>query len=1155
MRKQQHNSGRAATRIKREFFRQRGMSESTLIEVLEKPFNFQKKLFSSLSYAMNSMIGTRFPKGWEDLRSPRANPYLTNPVAATRWAVVKLSLSSKVIARAIAAQKDIEQKVMIGHYDEAQILLDMYNCKFGVSLWSMDAYFVVREQIDGFSGNRWALSKFYHKVNSGWARVLAYNSSYRSLNSVSTRDYESNFRSIIDSCMESGSSSYAADYLLYRFLDVLPETDEAFCNVLHYEARHPLVDQYSTLLRLLASRARQKLQADDTQAAESLANEIEDPYNAVLSGLASRLACSGSMPENEALRHCTELYSLADYRGALQASLSLLKASATDFILYDIVASSSARLGVPCPNVFHDPSLAQMLVQYLYDWYAANRARRQSLEDLRRLARALHSMRLGPALHDFVNSIDEQLPPLGHECVGFLASPIPLPHSALTYADTRSGQEYIDNYRRRFGESASIRLIDEYLQLCWAPSHEAAFGHLAENFRLRYRSAALLRAGEFAPAVRMLSKLRNDDSSFVKLHPELYAGEASALLELGEIERAATLMADLYCDDHKSMPPALLRRFGGLLVEKSVVFDKSNVSWPILAAATLREEGRIIDTDRVHDFVGDYIESHGYIRPSELLSGLDEPPRSVLSFLMGCCTPEILESSIWYESQEEVLRERLSLCTTLHERYRIDDEDITLEIADLTRRLAIADITSRIERSRIYVDTQKIIDLVDEKTLDQIDRLLMLLTLKDKELRRGVKIVMLPSAEGGRVVVVDIDESLGVFESIFETIKKQFLYSPELGLDANLSQRIRHGTLAGEVRAIFDRLQLTTKKDSGEYLVNRYWLSQLELRESLTVEAVDEDFKSFSKKVDDLLQLAREKWVQIKTDANPNGLFDYTFSASELERILDTIYPHSDLIDVCEVVAESLSTRTEACLERVRGVISGELYTTLTSYLDELQAAVETRAILYQFMNSASLRGAITQCKTDLARELPKISNWFRMESHKEHKKFHLRDLVGSVEQVLNRVNSNCNVIFEPESVIVDALPGAYFRALWDLLVILFDNACKHSGLSRVEIRLRAYFTSEVSLLTCTNNMSDKFPITLKDKVDELNRLTLENENDLSKLRQEGGSGIAKLHKIVRHDMGRTDGYSITFDVTADGHFQVNIDFGGGVLHEGLARR
>ena len=54
---------------------------------------------------------------------------------------------------------------------------------------------------------------------------------------------------------------------------------------------------------------------------------------------------------------------------------------------------------------------------------------------------------------------------------------------------------------------------------------------------------------------------------------------------------------------------------------------------------------------------------------------------------------------------------------------------------------------------------------------------------------------------------------------------------------------------------------------------------------------------------------------------------------------------------------------------------------------------------------------------------------------------------------------------------------------------------------------------------------------------------------DLGKLRQEGGSGIAKLHKIIRHDMKRTS-HQITLEVTQDGEFQVFVDFGGSILHE-----
>jgi hypothetical protein len=1144
--------GNTVRSIRREFFQKRALGEQSLAEILSRRFSQQKRFFSELSYAARPLVGNRCPRTWEDLRAPKSNPYLRDANLALRWALVKLSLFAETIARAVLDQNTIERKLLLGQYEAARAGLEVHIQQFGVSIWSLDIHFVLREQVDGFSGNRYALAEFFRSVENNWARMFAYNCSYRSQNNVSTREYTSTFRSLIDGYRAIGISSYATTYLQYRYLDILPESDEAICDVLHFEARNPLLDQYATMLRLVASRASKTMENQEIEAVHSLADEVQDPYLSSLASITSRKIFSGLEDTFDQLRQCSDFYLQSDFRRAKQLALPLLAVSAIDFVHYDVVASASARLGENCPQVFREHSIAQTLLKTLFDWYSAGRPRRQSLESLQRLARALHSTRLGPALHAFVNTIDEYLPPLGHECIGFLASPCPLPHTALTYADTRLGQEYVDNFRASFGESPGTKLIAEYLRLCWEPGSEPAFHNLSENARLRYRGAALLSARQYAPAVQMFARLRCTDSDFVKLNPELYAGEAFALFELGEFERAASLMSDLYCRDPGSIPPALLRRFGGLLGMKSFVPDRGNVSWSILAAATLREEGRTINTDRVHDFVGDYIESNGATRPTELLSRLPELPKDVLVFLMDCCTPDVLESSIWYESQEAVLRERLALCAKLHEDHKLDKDELSSEIAELTRRLAIMDITNRIERSRIYVDTSKIIELVDEKTLDQTVRLLMLLALKDKDLRRGIKVVMLPSAEGGRMIILNVDESLSVFEDSFETLKKQFLYSPEFGLDANLSQRIRHGTLAGELRSMFDRFQLTTKKDStGSYQRNRHWIAQLEVWDAALAEAVDRGFRAFSKNLDDMIQLVRERWIQIRVEANPNGLFDYNFSTAELEKALETVSPLAEPEDVYEVIVQALWKRTEACLERVREAITGALYSKLTGYIDELQAAIEGLATQSHSANSASLRGAITQCKTDLARELPKIANWFRIESHEEHKNFQLRDLVQGVEQGLNKISTFSQVELDSESEIGNALPGSCFRSLWDVLLILLDNAAKHSGKPMAEVRLKAVFTPDVSRLTCTNSMAVTHRTDLlREKVADLNRLSLKNEKDLSKLRQEGGSGIAKLHKIVRHDMGRAEGYRIEFDVTSGGDFQVHIDFNGGLLHE-----
>ena len=73
--------------------------------------------------------------------------------------------------------------------------------------------------------------------------------------------------------------------------------------------------------------------------------------------------------------------------------------------------------------------------------------------------------------------------------------------------------------------------------------------------------------------------------------------------------------------------------------------------------------------------------------------------------------------------------------------------------------------------------------------------------LKDVSLRQTIEITkaLMEEIDNSRIFI--IDEGFRLFKQVFEDLKTQFLSSNKYGLDANLSQRIRHGTLAGALRA------------------------------------------------------------------------------------------------------------------------------------------------------------------------------------------------------------------------------------------------------------------------------------------------------------------------------------------------------------------
>lgn len=1130
----------------REFFRERTLSEGLFYELTGKSVAFQRRFLERLGKTARPLVGTHFPERWDDMRPQKSSSLIFEPGRALAWVTAKLASVEDKVRSAIARQVEIEASFLKGMLPD-RLQFEEFESAWGRSLWSMDMRFATGQFRGGFHGNRTELAVFQKGCSSEWVQLLAAHSSFRAQLNVSTVEFNEVARSNFSF---DGAPELWVDYFGYRFAGRVPETQTSFCNVLHFEARHSAIDLYSTAVDLL-SRRLADVDRRLSRAATELLGVSRDPR---VANVVTILSCEPHNIIDDRLCECVDLLSRRDFAKCLRQAVDALVEQPTWFIWYDLASAAAARgRENECPGIFDKGSPGQQVLTGLYDWYSARTSRRQSIEDLRRLARCLRPTRLGPALRDLVAAYDENKAPLGRDCVSPLGSPALLPQFALSVADKPRARAYLACIHEAVRGRAASGAVESYYRLQEAGTVATDFADLPELEWLRYEAAAAHARRDLQSVAATLRRLRGLDPSSPISHPELLVFEAEALLEMGELTSAATNLAGLYCKDRRLLPPVLLRRVAELLKAERFAPDPRNVGWPILAAAAYKDDRQQIGLDRVHDFVGDYIEAQGATKPSDLLRDRQDLPPELLVFLKECCTPEILESSIWFSSIEELLEERLGLCQELMDHFGETDDDLPQEVASLTRQMRILELTSQIHRSRIFIDTDAILRNIDELTVEHTTSLLTIRALFGNELKRGLKLLGLPNTETGRVRLVVVDEGVAFFEKVLERIKVRFLYSPELGLDANLSQRVRHGHLAGELRPTFDRLHLSTKMQAdNNYEPNTYWLEALGAWDAADaeVEAINYAFRSFSMNLDDCLRKVREEWVQIRSDSKPDGLFDYTFTQEEIDQWFGRISPLAEHKEVHELIIGSLLERTEQCLARVRAAIGGRLRGTLEIFLDSLLSSVESAAGSRN-PAVANLRNVITQCKTELVRQLGKIQEWFYVENRHEQKSFRLHELVATVEQVLNRINTPCTVSLTEEGGDGGTIPGARFRSLWDLFLILFNNASRHSGIDRVPIKLRTNFSDGKTNIVCSNAMRDGSDLsTLARKAEQLNRLSLENQSDLIKLREEGGSGTAKLHKIVRHELGSDrHEYRISFAVPSS-EFQVSIFLGRSLCDE-----
>ncbi len=366
------------------------------------------------------------------------------------------------------------------------------------------------------------------------------------------------------------------------------------------------------------------------------------------------------------------------------------------------------------------------------------------------------------------------------------------------------------------------------------------------------------------------------------------------------------LTGSLYATNPNAVPPAQLKRFQSIITDDEREVAQDNICWAIIAEALRRNEDVSINLDRVHDFVSDYIESQGFQLPTELLrESLETLDHVKFAFFRDCCRPEIMESSIWIENQQELFKERLELCEKIRDHVG-QPPGIEGEIGLLMRKLAVIDITQRIERSKIFVDCEKIGERVPDSLRDTIRRLLTIVALKSNEVQQGLKLLGMPDRDGGKVLVVSVNSGFELFRNVFDTLKDQYLFSPELGLDANLSQSIRHGPIISGIRTIFDKSKFVTRKNSdGAYADNEHWVSTFTEAAPEQKEIQGHSRNSLKTWIVSFNTYAVMRFRFAQTIAS-RGSFNFEFCDEELQEVLNRVEPFHDVEDVVNVVLLAL---------------------------------------------------------------------------------------------------------------------------------------------------------------------------------------------------------------------------------------------------------
>jgi hypothetical protein len=664
----------------------------------------------------------------------------------------------------------------------------------------------------------------------------------------------------------------------------------------------------------------------------------------------------------------------------------------------------------------------------------------------------------------------------------------------------------------------------------------------------KFKAVWYLTRQEYASAVPLLLDLATSNDAQYQLYAR--AALSEAYLEMGEIERAATVFVDAVSGNENSITDF----DSGRLCEAATSIISESKSIAISIALSLH-------TRHVNDSYGAalkfafecFLKNNGLADPKEVLTLSNLPEEKVNYFLEHVCTPEVMKLYLYFESSKEIEECRIDICRRLIAR-QVSTTSMVFEVKDRTRRLVVREATSQVDQSRIYSDVNLLSGASAPTFRALFDRFTALRTMDfsahddEKALAEFARLVRIDPRLRSRSHVLHIqnlvlNEKNLLFIKLLKLVRDEFAFS-EKGLNVYLSTRIRHGHLPNTLRRplLENSLLATRATDSGSYRLDSNWAEDLRLPLQ-SRKSVEHLLMSFSLQINGLVDEINDKWLRlfaidqdiagISSDGDmKQSLFNYSVSNAESYILQSLLNDGSSYTDFVAVASRWLWDRTEQNLAAIRTRLTDVVRPRAFELLAELSRAVEQKCGSGQ---SGDVPDSIARARIGLSQAFDSVRGWFTRARGATISKFEL-----DVPVTIARIAIGTEVDFKDSTAL--AFDGVFITAFVDIFYNLFENCTSKSGLSKRELWIKASATLTAVGLELEVSNSCFYEPTFRTK----NLMLAKHRVDLGAPSQQsidpsqlGGSGFSKISRALTKDLSLP--HSIELGYISEEEFRVHI--------------
>jgi hypothetical protein len=1136
--------------IERKFANSEKLSHNDLSDILFKmKYNLTPDICSIIINNLDEenrtfITGCPLPHSFNDLRTQGNCRFKNSFHHEINWITISILSHPIEINLFITYEKEFETLFLLGDYKNALEVLEKIENEICTSHWSIEKRLLIAEHAPDIQSK----SELTNLIRNNCESLIKINSSYQRTRfdyNLPTNKYDE----IIEKYASKQKNQYLAKYFLFK-LNYFNNPNISYPEIaLFFESNLSIIDRYQIFIQiaisLICDLTPNKSYIDSLMPCIYSVNDLVKDYR-----LQNILIYSGfdnkKVIENELHTYyeIIESFYTDNFNACFNQAEKFLKSKPYQIEIVELFVKTSIILKKDCPQIIKNDSFINRIIVCLYNIFLKNEDYDLSILTLNKIAKSISSSIWGFHLINIINYEQSKKDDLYnfqiHRILSLQAiSPdihlfIKEEENFKNFKEHFKGYRSIQNLISRNNSFGSSNIIID--------PHDGFFFNL-----LVIRS--ILFYTKFDVALDSINQIINSShhSNLVCIpfaNLEIIKIKIQALYNLKEYKATLELLCKSIISNNKFLLPLndqdLLRE----ILNSTDLNIQENICTPILARIYKEK------TNEIWVAYDSFMYSRNYTYPSELFENSFFEKDFLKYFLKYVCIQDVYDSSPAYNNPDELDNERIKICNYLCKIDPGKKESYVKEISVIETNALIKQGLKEVDESKIFVDTMGIWREIEYDVKELFFRGKELLKLsKDEieylfEMSSSVLLLYHPNKDEEGTIIkfgYERDKQEEIinqphfvnFKETFLLIRDRFITSNEFGLDSYISMRIRHGTLLGQIRSVFEKYQLITKKSAttDQYIENDYWLSKLGVIKTRSV--ISEKMNDFSDKIDTMSDKIKNSFLQIKTeDKTSNGLFDFKFDDKILidlyEKKFYSIDSHKAFYDSA---VDCLWQRTEDNLNIIREKFANEFANNVHDWLEKMISSIEKQKKFETIDTDEFLRD-ITACKTETTNTFEKIALWFRRSYSNSINEFEMSLVISICLSIVNKIHPQTPILSPNIIINCDCIfQGKYFAFFIDIMRNILDNVIVRSELIEPELSVKIDINKKGDLLEIKieNNVSESINLaTMNQRIATIQYRVDNKENDIL-LKKEGGSGYIKINNIIKNVLKRRN-YSLRLE-------------------------